>query len=71
MRGESVIRGDVIQIAIGEIKSGKDRGKALVQLLKRLCIVGYIWCFLGFAWRNIYSVGVGSIFGRRGAKGLS
>ena len=30
-----------MQITVGEIKSGKDRGKALGQLLKRLCIVGH------------------------------
>jgi len=41
VRGESIIRGEMIQITIGEIKSGKDRRKALVQLLKRLCIVGH------------------------------
>lgn len=41
VRGESTLRGEMIQITVGEIKSGKERGKALVQLLKRLCIVGH------------------------------
>jgi hypothetical protein len=38
----------MIQIKVGEIKSDKDRGKALIQLLKRLCIV------VGHATRVIF-----------------
>eukprot|EP01035_Chromulina_nebulosa_P035827 gene35827-48173_t len=41
VRGQVETRGETIQLSVGEIKSGKDRKKALVQCLKRLCIFGY------------------------------
>jgi hypothetical protein len=41
IRGESQIRGGSIDISVGEVKSGKDRGKSIDQLLKRLCIIGH------------------------------
>lgn len=40
VRGEVTVQKEIIQVKVGEIKSGKDRKKAIVQCLKRLCIVG-------------------------------
>jgi hypothetical protein len=41
VRGESKARRrGIIEISVGEVKSGKDRGVAIEQLLKRLCIMG-------------------------------